>query len=167
MAVLVREQDHWERYWRDILHQLAGDDVSAYLGVIPVLSVQTAPRPNAYSISPNKVVISSGLLDLVETPSEFAFVLAHELAHVVLHHADRESPKEAGTMIRREIEADAYAMKLLRERGFDPGAGLSVLSKLREFGRENGALLEHSYPSLSVRFKVLDRTLNGQSEAVG
>lgn len=167
LAVLASQKEPWEDYWRKILHQLAGDDVTASLGVIPVLSIHTAPRPNAYSISPNKVVVSSALLDLVETSSEFAFVLAHELAHVVLHHASHESTDGPEPMIRREIEADAYAMKLLREGGFDPSAGLSVLSKLREFGRENGALLEHSYPSLSVRFKALDRRISEDSEAVG
>lgn len=168
LSSIASESERWKHYWKGVLHQLTGDDVAAYLGIDPSISIKLAPRPNAYSISPNRVVISSGLLDLVETRAEFAFVLAHELAHVVLHHTDGlAAENSAEPMIRREMDADAFAIKLLKEGGFDPEAALSILSKLRQFGSENGALLEHAFPSLSVRFRALDNSINRSAKVLG
>ena len=40
-----------------------------------------------------KVVVHSGLLDIMRTDDELAAVLAHEIAHVIARHRVRANPK--------------------------------------------------------------------------
>lgn len=93
--------------------------------------------PTAFALGGKSFVVSDGLLALVRNESEFAAVLAHELAHEQAGHFCRRAPRtterfRVGSLVQHyeaeaEAEADAIAVGLLRAAGFDPRAMESVL----------------------------------------
>jgi Zn-dependent protease with chaperone function len=107
-----------------IFHDLVGDDTVALLGVTPTVVVERAALANAYARS-SQVVITLPLLQEVSDRSELAFVIAHELSHLSLGHTSHGG-EEA------ELEADSLALKLVRQAGFNPCAGSTVLKRLSE-----------------------------------
>ena len=50
------------------------------------------PDPNAMVVPGGKVVVHTGLLDLMQTEDELAAVLSHEVAHVLSRHIVRAYP---------------------------------------------------------------------------
>lgn len=44
------------------------------------------PEPNAMVVPGGKVIVHSGLLDIMQSDEELAAVLSHEVAHVVARH---------------------------------------------------------------------------------
>lgn len=158
-----------EQRVKNILHDFAGDDISAYFGVTPAIMITADSAPNAYVTKINEIVLSNGLLKVVDSKAELAFVVAHELGHIVLRHNAADSSRYAFTGdsnvlhdgIAREIEADAFALKLLGASGFEPRSALRLLSRLAAFGADQGLTLTQSYPSLEARLAAL----NGQLAA--
>jgi predicted Zn-dependent protease len=73
--------------------------------------------------------INVSLLYLVRSVTELDFVLAHELAHLVLDHfkVKRRADWDATAV---ELEADAWARERLLERGLDPCAGTRLLGRI-------------------------------------
>ncbi|HYB10632.1 MAG TPA: M48 family metallopeptidase [Alphaproteobacteria bacterium] len=69
------------------LKQLAGP-IEAQLHVsIPVrIRVVNSPILNAMALPGGQILVFRGLIDFVKTPNEFAGVMAHEMAHIELHH---------------------------------------------------------------------------------
>jgi predicted Zn-dependent protease len=64
-------------------------------------AVIRSPVPNAFVVPGGKVVVFTGLIDLLSNEDELAAVLAHESAHVLArHHAERMSTQN-GLMIFR------------------------------------------------------------------
>lgn len=115
---------------------------------------------NAFALPGGFIFVTRPLLELcAEKDNELAFVLAHEMAHVVRGHAmDRmvsstllnvaSRASLAARMMNKavldaalkllqnaysrdqEIEADQFAVRLLISAGMDPLAGAAVLEKL-------------------------------------
>jgi Peptidase family M48 len=54
---------------------------------------------------------------------ELAFVIAHELSHIILEHK--------GSSIKNELEADTLAARLMYRSGFDVNSARTVLSRLQ------------------------------------
>ncbi|KAL6747229.1 peptidase family M48-domain-containing protein, partial [Haematococcus lacustris] len=116
------------------------------------------PTPNAFVVPGGKVVVFSGLLDMLASEEELAAVLAHETAHVLArHHAERISSLNVFALLRilcwtllgfglpqsvmvlgvflpysrrAEYEADAIGIRLMARACFDPVAATTMLSKL-------------------------------------
>ena len=80
-------------------------------------------RPNAYVRNATSIVLTSSLLESLEGTAQLSFVLAHEIAHVALHHS-RE------TSSAMEERADALAILILNNLHVDPCGGIEVLEKL-------------------------------------
>ena len=125
-----------------------------------VFSLVAAEAPNAFALPGGFVFVTSGMLDLLGPDrDEAAFLLAHEMAHVV--HKDaiervktetavsmalRALPVGGGAMRwarsagarllrsaysrKREDAADRFALRLARAAGFDPRAGAELLRRL-------------------------------------
>ena len=55
--------------------------------------------PNAFAVPGGQVVVTTGLLDMCETPDELLGVVAHELAHVTRRHAIRSKISAAGPIL--------------------------------------------------------------------
>lgn len=107
------------------------------------LAPDTAPQrvvlldgrePWAASIGGGTVVLSRGMLLAVRSEAELAFVVAHELAHGMLGHHDTlpPSPSESIWHVDPALEqaADARAVQLLAQAGFDPRASISALQSV-------------------------------------
>lgn len=117
-----------------VLHRLGGDDIRAYFGFVPKLMVLQTDQLNAFAFPSGTIAFTRGLLAQIRSDDELAFVLAHELGHLVLHHhSDPQAflrPTGAPTnLLQREVEADAYAIRLLHEAGFDTAQGLELLER--------------------------------------
>jgi len=128
------------------------------------------PQLNAFALPGGFVFVTRPLLELcAEKDDELAFVLAHEMAHVVRGHAmDRmvsstllnvaSRASLAARMMNKgvldaalrllqnaysreqEIEADQFAVRLMLSAGMDPLAGAAVLGKLNDFADDPGEL---------------------------
>ncbi|PLK27024.1 M48 family metallopeptidase [Novosphingobium sp. TH158] len=79
----------------------------------------------------NVVVMSRALLSETRSDDEAAFVLAHELAHVVLdHQARRRAAGRARAVIAEtEREADRLAAWLMANAGYDPSVAPGFLRR--------------------------------------
>lgn len=117
---------------------------------------------NAFALPGGYIYISRGLLALAETEAEVAGVLAHELGHInALHHGRRQGSEllaglgvvavgilggrqlaDAGGAVAQsalrsysrehELESDTLALRYLARAGYDPGAMVEFLSKMRD-----------------------------------
>lgn len=144
----------WITQGQKILHHIAGDDTAAFFGVNPSLRLIRSPAVHA-SVSHNGTVfVSSGMLKLIETESEYAFIIAHEMAHILLghHHTFATSPRDA---IATELQADSLAIELLRESGFEESSGAALLTRISGFGPRSGLTIARLFPSLRPRLRAL------------
>ncbi len=121
-----------------------------------------ADRPTAFALPGGFIFIARPLVDLCDrNRDEVAFVLAHEMAHVIRRHAmDRllkQQVVSAVTLVSpgrgalaswirqvgfqsleraysqdEEFEADELGLLLLRAAGFDPAGAIRVLQRLGE-----------------------------------
>ena len=119
------------------------------------------PEPNAFALPGGFVFVTRSLLRLCRgSHDDLAFVLGHEMAHVVCGHAmerlvarsligtvaGRLNPfrllrgplgglmsvlLQSGYSQDQELEADRVGTELARRAGFDPAAGPRLLEKLR------------------------------------
>lgn len=109
------------------------------------------PMPNALTLPGGRVLVTSGLLETLESPDELAAVLAHELGHVQARDSMVSLYRNAGLGIfleaitggtglaqqlillggqlaelrytrAQEQRADAFALKLMADAGYDPEA---------------------------------------------
>ena len=77
---------------------------------------------------PKKLVIHAGLLTWLKSEEEFAAILAHELGHAF---AFPLSSRGGGDLLGNELDADDFALSVLRNAGFNPLALASVLEGLQ------------------------------------
>ncbi len=96
--------------------------------VKPMLLLDRSPLANAWSPGGNIVVIDLGMMVFARTREELALVIAHEMAHNILHHYEwtiQQKAKNATTEANRQLQhekiADSFAIVLLRNShiGFD------------------------------------------------
>jgi len=127
-------------------------------------------EPNAFALPGGYIFLTRSIMDLCRWDrDELAFILAHEMAHVIKGHAmerimtdsairfaSRMTPLRgtlaawlqrvgvqylAGAYSRDlESEADRFATLLIIAAGFDPAAGGRLFARLADLGREPGAL---------------------------
>lgn len=113
-----------------------------------------------------RVIVSAGLLERCATDGDLAFVIAHELAHNLLHHAARlarfalagngrrvSAASGAAEMRETEEEADRLGARLAIAAGYELGGAASLLSGLQDPDREDAPPSTH--PGLARRLAVL------------
>lgn len=96
---------------------------------------------NAYADG-RHVFLTTGLLSRLKNDDELAFIVAHEMAHNILHHATimrSDSVKHglgrtlgrSGRIVREaERVADAFGGELMIDAGFDPVRGVAIIKRL-------------------------------------
>lgn len=158
----LSEASEWQHTTSRLVHDLVGDDTLAFLGFQPSLHVFPHPVPHASVDAAGTIHISDGMFQLLKSRTEYAFLLAHELGHVVLHHHRSSGDTQAITgshplhhSLDDELHADEFAIQLLKGAGFEPSAGAALLSRLDRFGEDQGAPLGELYPSLKSRVQAL------------
>jgi hypothetical protein len=147
--------------------------------------VVDVPFANAITLPTGEVLITEPMLSLLRTPDEIAFVLAHELAHMLRGDAQclqrvygqglSQLPIEpaldktliteglnllatlARSIYSQELEcsADEIAVKLMAEAGFDTNAALDVLERLSQSGSAQQTVWAITHPSVEKRLQRL------------
>lgn len=89
---------------------------------------------NAYATVDDKILLMRGYLNFCRTDSELAYLLAHEIAHVMLEHVQLKSHLTYSSIIH-EGNADKMAIYLMMRAGYNPcGAYTFRLHRLFLFG---------------------------------
>jgi predicted Zn-dependent protease len=145
-------------------------------------SLVRASVSNAYALPGGFVFITEPLLDLcAQDPDELAFLLGHEMGHVLRGHARSQLTARtflnavtarlsgAGLMLRQllnqgysrelELEADREGARLAAAAGFDPRAAARALQRLARGASGDAGLMEYfsSHPPIAERVRQLER----------
>jgi predicted Zn-dependent protease len=140
---------------------------------------------NAFALPHRTIILSQPLVSFCEgRRDELAFVMAHELAHITLGHANtRRWTNTALTatplanpllgmglrfLVERafsreqEYEADATAARTLHATGYDSAAGQQFLHRLRTTSMESKLMTEwlQTHPPILDRIAQLQQTLD-------
>ena len=111
-------------------------------------------RPLAYSPGGGFVLISKGLVQRFGCEAEFAFAIAHELAHEHLGHTRLSAPDEQGHYRKDlEREADRYALGLVAAAGYDPRLALYALANA--YGGRTAEEERDDYPAVQERMALV------------
>jgi predicted Zn-dependent protease len=151
------------------------------------MSCLNGDRPTAFALPGGFIFVARPLMNLCgRDRDEIAFILGHEMAHVIRRHAidrllkqkvlsavTRVSPGRGAlaTWIRQvgfqsleraysqdeEFEADELGLLLIRAAGFDPAGAIRVLQRLGEIDRVPDPLGLGAY--LSTHPPIDDRVL--------
>jgi Zn-dependent protease with chaperone function len=141
---------------------------------------------NAFALPHRTIILSQPLVSFCEgRRDELAFVLAHELAHITLGHANtRRWTNTALTatplanpllgmglrfLVERafsreqEYEADATAARTLHATGYTAAAGQTFLHRLRTTSTDPKLMTEwlQTHPPILDRIAQLQQTLDG------
>jgi predicted Zn-dependent protease len=103
-----------------------------------VLNTETI---NAYAADESIVIISLPLYKIANNDDELAFIIAHELAHLILHSKIPPSDIDPNQRQKIESEADQLAVSIMTKSGFDSNNGIQVLLS------ENFSSCQHSVGS--------------------
>ena len=102
------------------------------------------------------MTISGGIVRYTRNDDELAFVIAHELAHIVLGYTQSISYHNL------ELAADTLAIALMADAGYNPQGAITLLQRLGEdFEWEN----DGSYPTFGervTRARTTLRSLEGE-----
>ncbi len=143
------------------LHLLFGDDLAAFTGFTPQILISPQAMPNAFARGDSTIVLTSGLLAAIKSEDELAFVLAHEVAHLMKHQKRAAQysllplSSRSKSLLELEYDADLFALRLMKRAGLSTTAGASILERNGNFGAEFGAPLSSTHPSLVARLERL------------
>ena len=98
------------------------------------IRIVEAPQPLALSIDGQEIILSHTLYSDLSAPGALFFVVAHEYAHLILHHT-------ADTNLTNEIAADALGIELTYRAGLPLDDITSVLALANH--------LDHDYESFT------------------
>ena len=112
-----------------------------------------------------KVVVTQGILEKVvqSDPDRLAFILGHELAHVVLRHvlqAAENTPFMEQVFSReQELVADRKGAELALAAGYSFRKGIEAIRRLMEVGGEYSSFegLSADHPAWKDRLTLLDK----------
>jgi hypothetical protein len=107
------------------------------------------------------VVMTTAMLDFVQSDDELAVVLGHELSHGILGHPPMRTEEGvlagfgigASTLWNREAAADRLGLRLMAAAGYDLGAAIPFWR--RYLTKYDGAQIFRSHPSLAAREKIV------------
>ena len=108
---------------KELFHRITTYYAELGYTVPKTLTVVYSRSPNAFVREGSQVVLTTAMTSRVTEPSEVAFILAHEAAHVALGHRVQGG-------ISAEVAADTLALSVITALGFNPCSGSSVLERL-------------------------------------
>jgi predicted Zn-dependent protease len=106
-----------------------------------------APMINAFALPGGQIIVTDALLRFVQSDSELAEVLGHEMAHVDLRHAVEHYQYQyrLGSLVElfhrlatmpysadQELDADAEGLRLAIAAGYDPAAGPALFTRMQQ-----------------------------------
>ncbi len=151
----------------------------------------SSPQINAFALPGGFVFLTRPLLHFCQwNRDEMAFVLAHEMAHVLRGHAIERliansvisaavgrwgvssplmrlplgnlviSLLQQGYSQDQEFEADQFGIRLTAAAGFDAAAALQLLARLRHLTGDPSAQYFSSHPPVDVRIQRIASALH-------
>ncbi len=126
MRLVVRRNE------KEISLLLTGEDACA-ADVALVNNQESNAHAGGYLVS-----IDAGLEELLRDDAELAFVVAHEIAHIILGHSAPGKENELNDKnIRASMEqaADALGIRLMVRAGYDPAAATTAIRKIDHANR--------------------------------
>ena len=111
--------------------------------------VRASDVPNA-GTNGREITISSALVEQAGDDHALAFIIAHEMAHVLRGH---DTPGWTA-----ELEADADALVLMRNAGFDTDGTVAQWEAGVEVHRESQSL-STTHPPVAIRLRALQAAL--------
>jgi Zn-dependent protease with chaperone function len=152
-------------------------------------------KPNAFALPGGAIVFGDELIALLERDEEFLAVVAHEIGHQHHRHALRSAFQrssivllvallfgdagslagfavaiptfllESGYSREMESEADAYALRILPEKGIPPAALADVLRRIDPGDTPGWLDYLSSHPPTEERVRALDPNARADSPA--
>jgi hypothetical protein len=137
------------------------------------------PVVNAFSDGSN-IYVTTGLLEFVRSPDQLAWVVAHEVGHHALEHAEtaklqmmlnrflgstvgEQTPRVE--QIELERQADLYAVDLMTRAGFNLREGRRLVGWLQVLqGPPSETNLGRSHPTNEERLQALDAIIRRLQE---
>jgi Zn-dependent protease with chaperone function len=107
----------------------------------------------AYS-NPRRIRITRGMVNFAADDSELAFVVAHELAHILLNDFEKY---RIGDRRPLDLAADQTGMRLAARAGYDPDKGARLLLRLADAFSE--IRNDPTYPSPQERYARLEQQI--------
>lgn len=143
-----------------------GKRVSLNAVAVPVCAGMTvlkaARAADAFSDSDN-IAVTAGMVSMFDNPDELAFIIGHELAHIIFE----DSKIHRISRLRKEERADLYGTFLATCGGFRPEGAIAALGKLKSKARGIPSI-PWLHKSFSQRQKVIEafiaRSINCQEE---
>lgn len=120
-------------------------------GIVYRFHAIAAPLPNAFALPGGQIMVTTGMMDFVQSDSELAEVLGHEIAHIDLRHAVERYQYQyrLGGLVElahrlaimpfsadQELDADAEGLRLAIAGGYDPAAAAAVFTRMQHEFRE-------------------------------
>jgi hypothetical protein len=109
------------------------------------------PEPGAFAMD-GGIIVTTGLFAIAHGEDELAFVLAHEMGHLMLGHTG------AITAEGMESEADLVALELMTGAGYEPAGALTFLLRL---AAESHVPVDRK--AIVVRLAVLEARIQDES----
>jgi metalloendopeptidase OMA1, mitochondrial len=132
------------------------------------LNIIRSDKVNAFALPGGKIIVYTGILQVIENDDQLATVLSHEIAHVLAHHASErlagEHPGIAGLLERlrydraQESEADHIGVFLMTFAGYNPEEAIRFWMRMERLSQDRGHLLDilSDHPSDAQRIHDLE-----------
>ena len=161
---------------RRVAEQAGRKEITWSFGVVDSTALNAFAAPGGY------ILVTSALLQMLDTEDELAAVLGHEISHVVRKHhyrviggdsgsiSDGLSGMVANVLARgldksSEFEADRDGMVFAARAGYDASALIRVMEKLVNASKdESGKLLLSTHPSANERSITMAKAVNAELE---
>lgn len=125
-----------------------GSEAAKLSGGLRFYVVADENRINVFALPDGTIFITSLLLNHLKTEAQLAAMLSHEISQVV--HKHRPHYQATGEVVYsqdQEIRADAGAVKLMSQAGYNPQALIDVLMMMRDINMEVPVEFFVSHPS--------------------
>lgn len=105
-------------------------------GLHPNIIIKEDDTQSAFVLPNGTVVISRGLLATTSSDDEVAFVIAHEISHIIARDqmpgpaAKLTGLSDPTNLQLTEISADASAVSFMKKAGYSPEASIGMLKRL-------------------------------------
>lgn len=137
----------WQAYTHNLLKKITKNTKYADLATEITIKIEDQSEADASSLVDDKeIFLTRGRINLIDDKAEFIGVVAHELGHIALKHSLAQARRfiggDGGGVIvdtdfplfeKQEVEADQFAVELLRLNLYDPCARYRGFLKLLEF----------------------------------
>lgn len=105
-------------------------------GISPKIIIKEDDAQSAFVLPDGAVVISRGLLASTGSDDEVAFVIAHEISHIIARDqlpgpaAKLTGLSDPADLQLGEMRADASAVSFMKKAGYSPEASIGMLKRL-------------------------------------